>query len=758
MPHPVASDPGGPSIMFPAPPNETMRLQRVLEVGILDSGFETQFDSLVQHASEIFGVPVSVITILDGQRTWFKGVHGVDVREIGREVAFCSHVVATGARMIVEDASLDARFSSNPFVLQDDGVRFYAGVPLAIEPGIHVGTLCILDTKPRRLSEKAIQTLDRLGHIAEALIKQFAQAGELCRLSGEMNTKNMQLAHQNAELMVKQQLLEDACRLANMGAWERDLATGTYHWSDSLFTLHEIDRDGEITDETIRQFYSDSEWARLTETVEQAYRDNAPYDIEVEFFTAKGRRRHARVSSAVEFREDGTPIRRVGLKQDITAEKEAREMLRRLAETDTLTGLANRSTLLTRMEEYRSNGTPICLMMLDLDGFKDVNDTSGHDAGDACLREIAWRLQALSAEGCIARVGGDEFAILLQATDPLHMDALADWLLREVSAPFIWDQQGFQLSVSIGITYSLDRPTVDPAMLLTEADLALYAAKAKGKNRREFFTEELRKESENKVRTISRTRAALRNGELLLHYQPKFQLSDRKIVGLEALLRWQNGDVLRFPGEFRAALDDTILSNEIGAFVLEEAFRRAGEWVKAGVDFGHVAVNMSPQQFQNDGMVDGLLESLARHGLAPHHIQLEITEETVLSRSADEVRAACAELRDKGMQIAFDDFGTGFASLTHLIEFPVDIIKVDRSFVSRLAEDARARSIVASIVGLARNLDLGVVAEGVETEDQRELLLAIGCNVAQGFLFSAAVPPASLFQRNTEIHSTQTLA
>lgn len=736
--------------MFPVPPNEMMRLQRVLELGIMDSEFETQFDSLVKLSSELFGVPIGLITILGEDRQWFKAAHGFDLRETCRDIAFCNHVVATGTRLIVEDASHDARFSSNPLVLQDNGIRFYAGVPLAIEPGIHVGTLCILDAKPRRLSERAVQTLDRLGHIAESLVKQFAQARELCRLSGEMNAKNMQLAHQNADLMVKQQLLEDACRLANMGAWERDLATGTYRMSDSLFTLHEIDREGEITDDIIRQFYSDSEWARLSETVEQAYRGNTSYDIEVEFFTAKGARRHARISSAVELGNDGAPIRRFGLKQDITAEKEAREALRRLAETDTLTGVANRSTLLARMEEYRSRGIPVCLMMLDLDGFKDVNDTTGHDAGDACLREIARRLKALSAEGCIARVGGDEFAILLQATDPLHMDALADWLLREVSEPFIWDQQGFQLSVSIGITHSLDRPTIDPPMLLTEADLALYAAKAKGKNRREFFTEELRKESENKVSTISRTRAALRNGELLLHYQPKIQLSDRQIVGLEALLRWQDGDVLRFPGEFRAALDDTILSNEIGAFVLEEAFRQAGEWVKAGVDFGHVAVNMSPQQFQNDGMVDGLLESLARHGLAPHHIQLEITEETVLSRSADEVRAACGRLRDKGMQIAFDDFGTGFASLTHLIEFPVDIIKVDRSFVSRLAEDARARSIVASIVGLARNLVLGVVAEGVETEGQRELLLAMGCNVAQGYLFSQAVPSAGLFQVQDE--------
>jgi len=198
-------------------------------------------------------------------------------------------------------------------------------------------------------------------------------------------------------------------------------------------------------------------------------------------------------------------------------------------------------------------------------------------------------------------------------------------------------------------------------------------------------------------------------------------------------------------GEFRAALDDTILSSEIGDFVVDQAFRQAGEWVKAGINFGHVALNMSPQQFQHECLVDGLLEMLARQQLAPHHIQLEITEETVLSRSADVVLAACTRLREMGMLIAFDDFGTGFASLTHLIEFPVDIIKVDRNFVSRLDRDARARSIVASIVGQARNLELGIVAEGVETEEQRDLLQAMGCSVAQGFLFSAAVSPDVLF-------------
>ena len=477
--------------------------------------------------------------------------------------------------------------------------------------------------------------------------------------------------------------------------------------------------------------------------MEEANRNNTPYDIELEAFSGNGARRYIRLCSTVEF-ADGVTVRRVGLKQDITARKETLEKLRRLAETDVLTGVANRSTLLARMEEHRAAGTPVCVMMFDLDGFKDVNDTSGHDAGDACLREIARRVAAIPMEACIARVGGDEFAVLLKATDELHMEALAAWVLRELSRPFIWKEQGFQLSVSIGIAHSLNREFADPATLLTEADLALYAAKTKGRNRHEFFSEELRKEAADKVTTLARARSALSRGEFLLHYQPKFQLASRKILGLEALLRWQEGNILHGPGEFRAALEDTILSREIGAFVLEEAFSQAGKWVSAGIDFGHLAVNMSPQQFQSDNLVDEFLERLACHGLEPHHIQLEITEETVLSRSADEVRAVCSRLRAKGVRIAFDDFGTGFASLTHLIEFPVDIIKIDRSFVGRLAEDARARAIVASVVGLARNLDLDIIAEGVETEVQGELLLAMGCRIAQGYLFSPAVPAADL--------------
>lgn len=739
--------------MFPVPPNEALRLQRVQQSGVLDSEFEARFNSLVAHACEMFGTPISLITILDRDRQWFKAAHGLEERETPREFAFCNYPVAAGTRLVVSDTALDERFASNPLA-NEAGIRFYAGVPLEIEPGVHAGTLCILDTKPRRLSEMALATLDRLGHIAEALIKQFVQARELCDLSQEVSSKNLLLAHQNAELRVKQQLLEDACRLANMGAWERDLTTGSYLWSETLFTLHGIEPGGEISDRTIRQFYSDAEWARLSETVSQAYKDHSPYEIELEFFTAQGERRHARVSSAVEFGSDGVPIRRFGLKQDITARKEAREALRRLAETDTLTGVANRTTLLARMEEHRANGAPVCVMMFDLDGFKDVNDTSGHDAGDACLREVARRVSAIPMEACIARVGGDEFAVLVPASDELHMNALAAWVLSELSKPFIWEEQGFQLSVSIGIAHSLGRASVNPDILLTEADLALYAAKGKGKNRHEFFSEALRNEAANKVSTLARARAALNKREFRLHYQPKFRMSDRTIVGLEALLRWQDGCVLRAPGEFRAALEDTILSREIGAFVIEEAFRQAGEWVKAGTEFGHVAVNMSPQQFQADGLVDEFMERLVRHGLAPHHIQLEITEETVLSRSADEVRAACLRLRAEGVRIAFDDFGTGFASLTHLIEFPVDIIKIDRSFVSRVAEDARARAIVASIAGLARNLELEIVAEGVETETQRDLLLAMGCNVAQGYLFSRAIPAETLFPRETEMAGT----
>lgn len=323
---------------FPVPLNEHLRLQHVQELGILDTEFETQFDALVQHASEMFGVPVSLITILDHHRQWFKAAYGIDVRGPPRQFAFCNYTVATGSRLIVTDASRDPRFSSNPFVTGDRGIRFYAGVPLAMAPGMHIGAFCILDTKPRRLSDKALQALDRLGHIAEALIRQFSQARELALLSSEIGAKNLLLSHQNAEMLVKQQLLEDACRLANMGAWERDLTTGEYTWSETLYALHGIERDTVITDETLRQFYSDSEWTRLSETVEQAYRDNPPYDIELEFRTSRGELRHARVSSAVEFGNDGIAIRRFGLKQDITAEKEARDALRRLAWTDTLTG------------------------------------------------------------------------------------------------------------------------------------------------------------------------------------------------------------------------------------------------------------------------------------------------------------------------------------------------------------------------------------------------------------------------------------
>lgn len=738
--------------MFPVPSNEDLRLQSVQQSGILDSEFQTQFDALVVHAAEIFGVPISLITILDQDRQWFKAVHGLEMRETSRLAAFCNYPVASGKRMVVRDIRRDERFASNPLAIEAS-IRFYAGVPLAIQPGIHAGTLCILDTKPRRLSKMALATLERLGHIAEALIKEFIQARELCRLSSEISSKNHLLAQQNAELQTQRQLLEDACRLADMGAWERDLRTGEYRWSDNLYDLLEVERDCKITDEMLRQFYSDEEWARLTETVEEASRNNASYDIELESITAKGARRYVRLCSAVDF-ADGVPVRRIGLKQDITVRKETVEKLRKLAETDVLTGVANRTTLLTRMEELRADGEPICLMMFDLDGFKDINDTSGHDAGDACLCEIARRVAAIPMAACIARVGGDEFAVLVKAADELHMEALANWVLRELSKPFIWQQHGFQVSVSIGLAHSLGRESVDPAALLTEADLALYAAKAKGKNRHEFFTEGLRKEATNKVSTLARARAGLIAGEFLLHYQPKFRLADRNILGFEALLRWREGDVLHGPGEFRAALEDTILSREIGAFVLEEAFRQAGEWVRAGVEFGHVAVNMSPQQFQNDSLADEFMGRLARYGLMPHHIQLEITEETVLSRSADEVRAACSRLREEGVRIAFDDFGTGFASLTHLIEFPVDIIKVDRTFVGRLAEDARARAIVASIVGLARNLELEIVAEGVESEAQRALLLAMGCNVAQGFLFSPAVPAARVFQepQQRQIH------
>jgi diguanylate cyclase (GGDEF)-like protein len=389
-------------------------------------------------------------------------------------------------------------------------------------------------------------------------------------------------------------------------------------------------------------------------------------------------------------------------------------------------------------------GQSAALVLLDIDDFADINNTHGQAAGDACLQRVASRLIAtVGAVGFLARMGEDEFALLLQGHTRQSLSYVLKGIQGALALPFSIGGHTLNLTSSIGIAVRCDGRTFDPDDLLRDAALALNEAKASGKNCHRVFRRVLRTTCNQKLETLRGMRSALATGQLELYYQSKVTLRDRSHGGFEALLRWNKGDgnVLP-PGSFMAAFDDPSLSMEIGNYVIESAIVQARRWMIARVPFISIAINLSASQFRDDQLGNRILNAIAATNLDPRMIEVEVTEGVFLSATSDAVLNACRVLKQGGVRIAFDDFGTGFASLTHLRDFPVDTIKIDRSFITRLGQGQNTTAIVNAMVGLAHNLSMSIVAEGVETQAQEEFLKAIGCDAAQGYLFARPVPAA----------------
>lgn len=727
---------------YPIPFDEVERLSAVRALGILDSARQREFDALAELAVRLLDVPICLISIMDADRQWFKSALGMDVDETPRAIAFCNHTICRRELFEVQDAPADPRFADNPLVTGNPFAKAYAGVPLVIDSGRIVGSLCVLDTNARSFSAEEKRILDMLGGLASQMVARFEDAEKLRLINRELELHQHHSNRQARELALHKSMLDCASSLARIGAWERDLTTNDYKWSEGMYALHEVDRPFEPTPDSIYEFYDPPERARLEAVVAEAVRNDQPYCFEGEMITAKGNRRHIRIMANVEF-VDGVAVRRYGMKQDITEEKEAMREITRLAERDGLTNLHNRSFLQKTLKNAGKHaGGGLTLLLMDLDGFKDINDTHGHAAGDQCLTEIADRLRKVASQDMVVtRAGGDEFAIVIHGRfDPEATARLASRINEVVLFPLDWNGHGFELSTSIGIAWREPGEEVEANELLLEADLALYAAKQGGRNRAAQFHVEMKRSVAARYRSLRDMRSALSEDQLELYYQPKVQLGDERHLGFEALLRWNSPDgTVKAPNAFAYALNDPKLCIEIGDYVLGEALAQARRWKQAGFDFGSIAVNLSAGQFRDARLARHILDRIEAAGLSPDMVEMEVTEGVFLSR-ADNALQICRELQQNGVRIAFDDFGTGFASLTHLTEFPVDVIKIDKAFVFQLGSNPKTAAIVTAMAGLASTINLEMVAEGVETREQADLLQAVGCERAQGYLFARPLP------------------
>jgi diguanylate cyclase (GGDEF)-like protein/PAS domain S-box-containing protein len=572
--------------------------------------------------------------------------------------------------------------------------------------------------------------------------------GRITRLVGVFNDVTEQRRAEETSTW-RNDMLNRIAAMGRIGGFELYVDTGLLHWTDENYRIHGIAPGTPLTLESTLPFYCPDSRERVAGAFRRMVAEREDErTIEACFMSGDERRVWLRITGRLELRE-GLPYRITGLTQDITEEHDAGERIEQLAHYDTLTGLPNRFLFRQRADEAiaaaRRDGKPLALLFLDLDRFKFVNDTQGHEAGDRLLQEIAGRIRAcVRGSDTVGRLGGDEFLVLLrEVARPEDAAIVARKIITAIGEPV--DIGGVEANVGCSIGIALlgeNEGTLDS--LLRAADTAMYAAKDAGRNTFEFYSDSFYDKVRRRVTLEQQLRGALARSELSLVYQPTVALSDGAVTGVEALLRWRTADgELRSPVEFIPVAEETGEIVAIGRWVLEEACRQAVAWQRRGLDFGRMAVNVSAVQLRQPEFANRVVEIARRCGWPTDRLVLELTESTLMADSPV-LRRNFERFREHGISLSIDDFGTGFSNLGYLHRIPVRSLKIDRSFVSQLQTQGNMPELTHAVVGLGHALGLSVVAEGVETEAQLRMLKAQGCDEAQGYLFTRPLPPVEL--------------
>jgi diguanylate cyclase (GGDEF)-like protein/PAS domain S-box-containing protein len=718
--------------------HEIERLRVLEELRLINTASSPAFDALVKAATVIFNCPIGLVSLVSDDKQWFKSKCGIDLEGTDRAVAFCDYTIRTRRELVVEDARLDARFADNPFVTGEPHIRFYAGIPLSMEGTYHLGSLCVIGTEPKIPTEEELDQLRRLACAVEGLLVAHRAA---------VNANDALLAArlQRQETERREKLLQHVETMAAIGAWRVDISSGEVTWSDQVRRIYEVSPGEAISLEHGISFYAPEDRDMVRAKVGGAIETSSQFHFDAGLITGAGRRRQVRVAGGVERDENGR-IFLTGIIQDITEEHDAAKQLWRAAHVDGLCEIPNRTwfqkTLVEKIDKARDLSGHLTLMLLDLDGFKEVNDTLGHLAGDAVLRVVAKRLQvALGDRAAIARLGGDEFTVVIEEQLPAdELRKLAESLLADLRKPVQFERQAIYFSASMGLArYPQDAGSPDDLMRC--ADMALYKVKRAGRGSVGYYSPEIATVFDTRRLAIEKVRRAAADSAIIPFYQPKVRLNDRSIYGFEALMRIRNSDgSISSPADFWPALSEATSARLISQHIITAITDDISYWLESGLDPGTVSFNADEFCFQTPAFADDLIARLDRMHIPHEMLEIEVTETVFWGEDSKLVGKSLERLHKQGIRISVDDFGTGYASLTHLRDFPIDCIKIDQSFIAGLGAKAQHTTIVNAIVDLGHNLGMEVVAEGIETEGQLDFLRSVGCNSGQGFLFSRAVP------------------
>lgn len=621
----------------------------------------------------------------------------------------------------ISDLSADELRTQNANVWQPPGEGVV--VPIRTEKGL----LALIAFEGRAAEKGAAPLMKALGGIARiaSLYFQHARAAEQLRESEER--------------------LASTLALAAIGIAHVDEA-GRFLYANPRLCQMLGYTEMEMLGLSVKQI-SHPDDVNITDDMRQKLRrgDVDAFKMEKRYIRKDGAPIWVALTIAVRRNAAGHPLYDVSIVEDISARKLAEERVQYLATHDELTGLPNRAMfvqlLSLAIESGKRRGLKIAVLFIDLDRFKIVNDSMGHEAGDLLLREMASRFrECLRASDIVARLGGDEFVVVLQdVSDPLDVSRVARHILSAVMRPMEIQGQECRVTASIGICLhpELDQ---DDQQVMKNADLAMYVAKEEGKNNYKFYSSSLRTHSAGRLAVETHLRRALERDEFSLHYQAKVHVETGAITGVEALLRWTSpalGSVS--PTQFIPVAEETGLIVPIGRWVLRTACAQCAQWLEVGLPPVRVCVNLSMRQLQDVGLIGDIQAALADSGLRPDLLELELAESVIMHNAEYAVRVL-TDIKALGVRLAIDDFGTGYSSLAQLKRFPIDSLKVDRSFIREIPRDAEDRAITQAIIAIGKTLSLTIVAEGVETPQERAFLREHACDEMQGYFFSAPIP------------------
>ncbi len=710
-------------------PNEDARLVALNEYGVDSENMESELEKIVELTSNLFDAPIVLVSLLERERQFFTAKVGTDICETDRNISFCAHAIAQSDVFVVLDATLDSRFFDNPVVIGGPKIRFYAGAPLVTPSGYGLGTLCIIDTKPRNsFSDSDKRNLKDIA--ALVLDKMELHRLDKARRTSQVRFEQIAATSPDGIICANQQGMisfwnQAACRL--FGYTEEQILGQTID-----LVLPDQMRHRRADDMEEQTGGSTSQWIGKTVELEARRKDGSEFLIEL----------------SLSMWRDGDIVSFGSIVRDITERRANEDRLFRLAHLDSLTELPNRMVLRNRIAQGAASSMPMSVVVLDLDGFKDVNDSLGHSAGDMLLKQVAARLlNCVRPIDTVARMGGDEFALLLpEIEDTVFAATIADTAIKVISEPFVLDGQLVNVGASAGVA-AWPLNSANAHELLSNADLALYQAKAEGKHCRRVFAQPLRQAAIHRRAYGGELRQAYELNEFELFYQPQVRLSDEALVGAEALLRWRHPTQgLLLPADFMPALETGLLAAQVGDWVLQQACAQTALWRNFVAPDFRIGVNLFGSQFRTGDLAEKVRAVLVKEHLAPSALELEITENIIL-RHDEAMLAPLRELRAEGVGITFDDYGTGYASLSLLKRYPLTRLKIDRSFIQGICTSPEDAAIVRAILHLGRSFGLAVIAEGVETEEQCARLRKKGCEEAQGFLFGKPMPVLEFEER-----------